>query len=55
MIFPNAHDKMNFLKAGVQKTIGESDDLTIIQPFGIDTVTVIASKRYCQTYANNSR
>ena len=44
MIFPNAHDKMNRLKAGVQKTVGERNDLKVIQPFGLDTVTVIASK-----------
>jgi len=44
MIFPNAHDKINFLKAGIQKTVGERNDLTVIQPFGLDTVTVIASK-----------
>jgi hypothetical protein len=44
MIFPNAHDKMNFLKAGVQKTVGERNDLKVIQPLGLDTVTVVASK-----------
>ncbi|KPA18595.1 hypothetical protein MHK_001186 [Candidatus Magnetomorum sp. HK-1] len=44
MIFPNSHDKNNCLKAGVQKTVGERNDLTVIQPFGLDTVTVIASK-----------
>jgi hypothetical protein len=32
------------LKGGIQKTVGERNDLTVIQPFGLDTVTVIASK-----------
>jgi hypothetical protein len=44
MIFPNVHDKINFLKAGVQKTVGERNDLKVIQPLGLDTVTVVASK-----------
>ncbi|KPA10892.1 PEGA domain-containing protein [Candidatus Magnetomorum sp. HK-1] len=44
MLFPNAHDKINFLKAGIQKTVGERNDLKVIQPLGLDTVTVVASK-----------
>jgi hypothetical protein len=43
LIFPNAHDKNNFIKAKQPILIGRYDELEVQPPFGKDVVTVVAS------------
>lgn len=43
LIFPNAHDKNNFIKAKQPMLIGRYDELEVQPPFGKDVVTVVAS------------
>jgi hypothetical protein len=43
LIFPNAHDKNNFIKANQPMLIGRYDELEVQPPFGKDVVTVVAS------------
>ena len=44
MLFPNEHDRKNWLPAGDNKIIGKHGELEIIPPFGKDVVTVVASE-----------
>ena len=43
LIFPNTHDKNNFIKAKQTMLIGRYDELEVQPPFGKDVVTVVAS------------
>jgi len=45
LLFPNAHDMNNRLRAGETKVIGKRGELEIHAPYGKDIVTVVASKR----------
>jgi hypothetical protein len=41
MLFPNEHDRDNWLLAGENKIIGKHGELEIQPPFGKDVVTVV--------------
>ena len=43
LIFPNAHDKNNFIRANQPMVIGRNGELEVTPPFGKDVVTVVAS------------
>jgi hypothetical protein len=45
MLFPNTHDRDNWLAAGENKIIGQQGELEIQPPFGKDVVTVVASEK----------
>ena len=45
LLFPNAHDRSNRIRAGETKLIGQLGELVIQPPFGRDIVTVMASQR----------
>ena len=45
MLFPNEHDRDNWLPAGENKIIGKHGELEIRPPFGKDVVTVVASEK----------
>jgi hypothetical protein len=45
MLFPNIHDKNNFVRGGQTAIIGKHGELEIDKPFGKDVITVIASER----------
>ena len=45
MLFPNPHDRDNWLPAGENKIIGKHGELEIIPPFGKDVVTVVCSEK----------
>ena len=45
MLFPNEHDRDNWLPAGEDKIIGKQGELEIQPPFGKDVVTVVASEK----------
>jgi hypothetical protein len=45
ILFPNKHDKNNWINAGETKIIGQKGELEIVPPFGKDVVTVVASTR----------
>ncbi len=44
LIFPNRHDKDNWIDAGKTKVIGKFGELEIQPPYGKDVVTVVASE-----------
>lgn len=44
LLFPNAHDRSNRIRAGETKIIGQLGELLIQPPFGKDIVTVMASE-----------
>ena len=43
LIFPNAHDQNNLIKANHATLIGRYDELEVQPPFGKDIITVVAS------------
>jgi len=43
MLFPNVHDRGNFIMAGKPTIIGKKDELIVQKPYGKDIVTVVAS------------
>jgi Domain of unknown function (DUF4384) len=45
LLFPNAHDRENFIMAGKPTIIGRKDELIVQKPYGKDIVTVVASLR----------
>jgi hypothetical protein len=45
LLFPNEHDRDNWIGAGETKVIGKHGELEIQPPFGKDVVTVIASEK----------
>lgn len=44
LLFPNIHDKDNWIRAGETKTIGRYGELEVEPPFGKDVITVVASE-----------
>jgi hypothetical protein len=45
LLFPNKHDRDNWIRAGETKVIGKHGELEIQPPFGKDVVTVVASEK----------
>jgi hypothetical protein len=45
LLFPNVHDRDNYIKAGKTTIIGKKDELIVQKPYGKDIVTVVASLR----------
>jgi len=45
LLFPNVHDRDNFIMAGKSTIIGKKDELIVQKPYGKDIVTVVASLR----------
>lgn len=45
LLFPNEHDRDNWIRADQTKVIGEHGELEIQPPFGKDVVTVVASEK----------
>ncbi len=45
LLFPNEHDKDNWIRAGETKIIGKHGELEIQPPFGQDVITVVASEK----------
>jgi hypothetical protein len=45
LLFPNEHDRDNWIGAGETKLIGKHGELEIQPPFGKDVVTIIASEK----------
>lgn len=43
LLFPNAHDRDNFIMAGKPTIIGKMNELVVQKPYGKDIVTVVAS------------
>ena len=43
LLFPNVHDRDNFIMAGKPTIIGKMDELVVQTPYGKDIVTVVAS------------
>ena len=43
LLFPNVHDRDNYIRAGEQMIIGKMGELVAQPPFGKDIVTVVAS------------
>ncbi|MGD8448221.1 MAG: DUF4384 domain-containing protein [Desulfobacterales bacterium] len=43
LLFPNPHDRNNFIRAGTPTIIGRKDELLIQKPYGKDIITVVAS------------
>jgi len=43
LLFPNVHDRDNFIMAGRPTIIGKMDELVVQKPYGKDIVTVVAS------------
>jgi hypothetical protein len=43
LLFPNAHDRDNFIMAGKQTIVGKMGELVVQTPYGKDIVTVVAS------------
>ncbi len=43
LLFPNVHDKDNWIKAGETKEIGRLGELEVSPPFGKDIITIVAS------------
>jgi len=44
LLFPNVHDKDNWIRAGETKIIGRYGELEVQPPFGKDVITVVASE-----------
>ncbi len=44
LLFPNVHDKDNWIRPGETKVIGRLGELEVSPPFGKDIITVVASK-----------
>jgi hypothetical protein len=45
LLFPNIHDRDNWIRGGVTTVIGRYGELEIEPPFGQDVITVVASER----------
>jgi hypothetical protein len=45
LLFPNVHDRNNWIRAGEVKTIGRYGELEIQPPYGQDVITVVASEQ----------
>lgn len=45
LLFPNEHDRNNWIEAGERKIIGRLGEIIVQEPFGKDIVTVVASKK----------
>jgi len=45
LLFPNDHDRDNWIEAGETKVIGRLGELQVQPPFGKDVITVIASEK----------
>jgi len=45
VLFPNAHDRDNWINTGETKVIGRLGELQVQAPFGKDVITAIASER----------
>jgi hypothetical protein len=45
LLFPNVHDKNNWISAGQAKIIGRFEELEVQPPFGKDVITVVASEK----------
>ena len=45
LLFPNVHDRDNYIRAGKTTIIGKKDELIVQKPYGKDIVTVVASLR----------
>jgi len=43
LLFPNPHDRDNWIPAGGSRVVGRYDELEVQAPFGQDVVTVVAS------------
>lgn len=44
LLFPNVHDKDNWIRAGETKEIGRLGELEVSPPFGKDIITIVASR-----------
>ncbi len=44
LLFPNPHDKNNFIRGNTPTVIGRRGELEILPPFGKDLITVVASQ-----------
>jgi len=45
LLFPNDHDRDNWIETGETKVIGRLGELQVQPPFGKDVITVIASEK----------
>jgi len=55
LLFPNVHDRDNFILAGKPTIIGKKDELIVQKPYGKDIVTVVASLKQFTDLEENLR